>query len=164
MKRLMLLTLSAVLVASPAAAKHKAAAKPAAAPAAPAELKWGPAPPALPGGAELAVVKGDPMKKGPFTIHLKMPASYAVPPHWHPTDEKVTLVSGKLVYGMSDQLNRMTGTPLAEGASVTMKAKEHHWVMTADGAEVEVSAMGPFMITYVNPKDDPRPKEAPAAK
>jgi hypothetical protein len=165
MKRLMLLTLSAVLVASPAVAKHhKAAAKPATAAAAPAELKWGPAPPALPGGAQLAVVKGDPMKKGPFTIHLKMPASYAVPPHWHPTDEKVTLVSGKLVYGMSDQLNRMTGTPLAEGASVTMKAKEHHWVMTADGAEVEVSAMGPFMITYVNPKDDPRPKEAPAAK
>ena len=157
MKRLMLLTLSAVLVASPAVAKHhKAAAKPAAAAAAPAELKWGPAPPALPGGAQIAVVKGDPMKKGPFTIHLKMPANYAVPPHWHPTDEKVTLVSGKLVYGMSDQLNRTSATPLAEGASVTMKAKEHHWVMTADGAEVEVSAMGPFMITYVNPNDDPR--------
>lgn len=157
MKRLMLLTLSAVLVASPAVAKHhKAAAKPVAASSAPAELKWGPAPPALPAGAQIAVVKGDPMKKGPFTIHLKMPANYAVPPHWHPTDEKVTLVSGKLVYGMSDQLNRTSATPLAEGASVTMKAKEHHWVMTADGAEVEVSAMGPFMITYVNPNDDPR--------
>jgi hypothetical protein len=164
MHRLILVSAAAVLVASPAVAKHhKAAAKPAAA-AAPAELKWGPAPPALPGGAQIAVLKGDPMKKGPFTIHLKMPASYSVPPHWHPTDEKVTLVSGKLVYGMSDQLNRMTGTPLAEGASVTMKAKEHHWVMTADGAEVEVSAMGPFMITYVNPKDDPRPKAAPATK
>jgi hypothetical protein len=37
-----------------------------------------------------------------------------------------------------------------------MKAKEHHWVMTADGAEVEVSATGPFKITYVNPADDPR--------
>ena len=34
---------------------------------------------------------------------------------------------------------------------------------TGDGAEVEVSATGPFKITYVNPGDDPRgaakPKE-----
>src|SRR5690348_12733386 len=116
MKRLMLLTLSAVLVASPAVAKHhKAAAKPAAAAAAPAELKWGPAPPALPAGAEIAVVSGDPMKSGPFTIHLKMPANYAVPPHWHPSDEKVTLVSGKLAYGMSDRMERLSATPLAVG-------------------------------------------------
>ena len=160
MKRLILLTLSAaVLAASPALAKTKpAAAK------APAELKWMAGPPSLPGGVQMAVVSGDPSKKGSFTIHLKMPANYSVPPHWHPTDEKVTLVSGKLGYGMSDQLNRMSATPLAEGASVTMKAKEHHWVMTADGAEVEVTAMGPFMITYVNPKDDPRSKAAPATK
>ena len=97
MKRLMLLTLSAVLVASPGLAKHhKAAAKPAAAAKAPAELKWGPAPPALPGGAEIAVVKGDPMKAGPFTIHLKMPANYSVPPHWHPFDEKVTAQPGEI--------------------------------------------------------------------
>jgi hypothetical protein len=45
-----------------------------------------------------------------------------------------------------------------------MKAKEHHWVMTADGAEVEVSAVGPFKITYVNPADDPRGTAKPAAK
>ena len=164
MHKLILVSAAAVLVASPGIAKHKAAAKPAAAAAAPAELKWGPAPPALPGGAQLAVVKGDPMKKGPFTIHLKMPANYAVPPHWHPTDEKVTLVSGKLGYGMSDRVERLNAKALAQGESVTMKAKEHHWVMTADGAEVEVSAMGPFMITYVNPKDDPRPAAAPVKK
>ena len=150
MHKLILVSAAAVLVASPGMAKTKAAA------AAPAELKWGPAPPALPSGAQIAVVKGDPMKKGPFTIHLKMPANYAVPPHWHPTDEKVTLVSGKLGYGMSDQLNRSKAKALGQGESVTMKAKEHHWVMTADGAEVEVSAMGPFVITYVDPNADPR--------
>jgi hypothetical protein len=159
----MLLTLSAVLVASPGLAKHKAVAKPAAAKA-PAELKWGPAPPALPGGAEIAVVKGDPMKAGPFTIHLKMPANYAVPPHWHPVDEKVTLVSGKLAYGMSDRMERLNAKPLAPGETVTMKAKEHHWVMTADGAEVEVNATGRFVITYVDPNADPRKTAAAATK
>jgi hypothetical protein len=57
---------------------------------------------------------------------------------------------------MSDRMNRTAATGLGAGESVVMKAKEHHWVMTADGAEVEVSATGPFKITYVNPADDPR--------
>lgn len=123
----------------------------------PAELKWlGMAPPGLPAGADFAVVSGDPGKAGKFTIRIKMPSNYAVRPHWHPTDENLTLVSGKLAYGMSDRLNRTAAEGLAPGASVVMKAKMHHWVYTGDGAEVEVSAMGPFKITYVNAGDDPR--------
>ena len=154
MKRLMFLALSAALAASPGLAKHKAA--PAKAKAAPAELKWADVPPMLPPGAQMAVVSGDPTKAGKFVIQLKMPTNYAVPAHWHPTDEKVTLVSGKLSYGMSDRLDKAAAQPLAEGASVTMKAKMHHWVLTGDGATVQVEAMGPFQITYVDPSTDPR--------
>jgi len=121
------------------------------------------APPGLPAGADFAVLSGNPGKAGKFTIRIKMPSNYAVRPHWHPSDEKVTLVSGKLAYGMSDQLSRTGGEALTPGAAVVMKAKMHHWVYTGDGAEVEVSATGPFKITYVNPGDDPRgapkPKE-----
>jgi hypothetical protein len=32
------------------------------------------------------------------------------------------------------------------------------WVFTDLGATVQVSGMGPFQITYVDPKDDPRKK------
>jgi hypothetical protein len=149
MKHVMVIALSALAVASAAQAKPKPA-------AAPAELKWMDGAPGLPAGAQMAIVKGDPAKKGMFTIALRMPANYAVRPHWHPTDEHVTLVSGKLVYGMSDNLDRAGGEALAQGASVTMKAKQHHWVFTGDGAEIQVSAMGPFAITYVNAADDPR--------
>jgi len=145
MKRLMLLALPLLFVGSAVSAKGK-----------PAELKWMDAPPALPPGAQMAVVSGDPMKSGKFTIQLKMPSNYAVPAHWHPTDEKVTLVSGKLAYGMSDRLDKANAEALAEGASVVMKAKHNHWVFTGDGATVEVSAMGPFQITYVDPSSDPR--------
>jgi hypothetical protein len=151
MKHVMLIALSALAVASAVQAKPKPA-------AAPAELKWMDGAPGLPAGVQMAVVKGDPGKKGMFTIALKMPANYAVPPHWHPTDEHVTLVSGKLAYGMSDRIDRANAEALAPGASVTMKAKEHHWVFTGDGAEVQVNATGPFAITYVDPKDDPRKK------
>jgi len=155
--RILALALPLLLLAgAPAAAKHKATPAKAKAAVAQAELKWVDGAPGLPGGVQMAVVKGDPGKKGMFTIRLKMPANYAVRPHWHPTDEHVTLVSGKLIYGMSDELDRSGGQALAQGAGVTMKAKQHHWVFTGDGAEVEVSAIGPFAITYVNPADDPR--------
>ncbi|MFL6736845.1 MAG: cupin domain-containing protein [Sphingomonas sp.] len=128
----------------------------------PAELKWMNAPPALPPGVQMAVVSGDPTKSGRFVIQLKMPYNYAVPAHWHPTDEKVTLVSGKLAYGMSDRLDKGKAQALAQGSSVVMKAKHNHWVFTGDGATVEVTAIGPFQITYVDPSTDPR--GAPKAK
>lgn len=153
MKRLFLIGLAFVVAASPATPKAK-----------PAELKWmGMAPPGLPAGADFAVVSGDPGKAGKFTIRIKMPSNYAVRPHWHPSDEKVMLVSGKLAYGMSDQLNKANAQALAPGDSIVMKAKMNHWVFTGDGAEVEVSAAGPFKITYVSPGDDPRgaPKPKP---
>jgi len=166
MKRIFLLTAVALIAAPPAAAKtarhHHAVATKAKAAATPAELKWMDGPPGLPPGATFAVKKGNPEAKGSFTIGIRMPASYSVPPHWHPTDEHVTVVSGKLAYGMSDRVSRTAAQGLGAGGTVVMKAKEHHWVLTADGAEVEVSAMGPFKITYVNPGDDPRPK--PEAK
>jgi quercetin dioxygenase-like cupin family protein len=64
------------------------------APLQPAEMKWGPAPPVLPPGAQIAVLSGDPGGKGLVTLRLKLPPGYVIPPHWHPTDEHVTVISG----------------------------------------------------------------------
>jgi hypothetical protein len=146
MHKLMFLALPLLLAGSAAQAKAK-----------PADLKWGPAPDALPSGAEMAVVSGDPGKPGMFVVQLKMPADYAVPAHWHPTNETVKVLSGKLHYGMTDKLMVKAKT-LTVGHAVTMKAKMHHWVHAPAPATVQVSGMGPFQITYVDPKDDPRKK------
>ena len=147
MTRLMLLTLPLLLASAPAAAKTH-----------PAALKWGAAPPALPSGAEMAVVSGDPGKKGMFAVELKMPAGYAVPAHHHPTAETVKVLSGTLNYGMGDKLDKDKAKPLAAGKSVVMKAMMNPWVYANAPATIQVSGMGPFQITYVNPKDDPRTK------
>jgi quercetin dioxygenase-like cupin family protein len=120
-------------------------------------LKWMDTPPSLPSGAQMAVVSGDPGKKGMFTIELKMPADYAVPPHSHPTNEVVKVISGKLHYAMGDKLMAEPKT-LTAGQSVTMKARMHHWVHAPAPATIQVRGMGPFQITYVDPKDDPRKK------
>ena len=65
---------------------------------------------------------------------------------------------GTLSYGMGDTLDRVNAGSLAKGYHVTMQANMNHWVFNTDPVEIEVSGMGPFAITYVDPKDDPRTK------
>lgn len=121
----------------------------------PEEIKWGPAPPTLPLGAKLAVMAGDPASAGPVTLRLKMPAGYRIPAHWHPTDERVTVVSGSLGLGMGDKLDQKKSKVLKAGGYAIAAANMHHYAWTRTGAVVQVDMMGPFDITYVNPADDP---------
>ena len=120
------------------------------------DLKWGPAPTAFPAGAQMAVLSGDPGKPGVFVIRLKMPAGYKIPAHHHPTDEYVTVVSGDFSLGMGDKLDPAKSAKLTPGGFAKAGAKMNHFAYSTGGAVVQVSAEGPFAMTYVNPADDPR--------
>ena len=122
----------------------------------PSNLKWGPAPPSLPRGARLAVLSGDPGKEGMFTIRLRFPPGYAVPPHSHPSDELVTVISGQLRLGMGRTINRRSAATLVQGGYMMAPAKMNHYAFTGPGATVQITSHGPFQVTYVNPRDDPR--------
>jgi hypothetical protein len=157
--------------AQPAAAPPAAAA-PAPAPTAPAaehkvvapnDIKWGDVPPIFNKGAKMAVLLGDPSKDGMFIVRLKMPAGYKVMPHWHPTDENVTILSGGMAIGMGDKLDPKI-KPMPVGTFFSMPAKMHHFAVAAKESVVEVSGMGPFSLTYINPADDPSKAAAPPAK
>src|ERR1051325_2707472 len=79
------------------------------------EVKWGPAPPSLPPGAQLAVMSGDPASKGFVSLRAKLPAGYVIRPHFHPTDEHVTVLSGTLSVGMGDTLDAATAKHVGPG-------------------------------------------------
>jgi len=142
------------------AAKNAAAAKAAKAPdhvaLTPADIKWGEAPPMLPPGAKAAVLEGDPGKAGAFTIRLRMPGGYKIPPHWHPTVEHVTVISGTFNLGMGDKFDDTKGTALPAGSFGYMGVKMRHYAWATGETEVQVHGMGPFALHYVNPADDPR--------
>jgi quercetin dioxygenase-like cupin family protein len=125
----------------------------------PGDMKWGPAPPGLPAGAQMAVLDGDPSKPGvSFALRAKLPDGYRVPPHWHPTDEHVTVITGSLMLGMGDTLDENAMTTLAAGGFAKMPRRMRHFVVAKGATEIQVQGVGPFAITYVNPKDDPRTK------
>jgi quercetin dioxygenase-like cupin family protein len=122
----------------------------------PTEMRLTAGPPSLPPGARMIVLSGDPAAEGPFTVRVTFPEGYAIPPHWHPTDEHVTVISGTLNMGHGDTLDKTASTALPAGSFAVMHAESHHYAWTKRGAVVQVHAMGPFEITYINPADDPR--------
>ena len=120
-----------------------------------AETKWGEGPAFLPKGVQAAVLYGDPSKAGPFTLRLKAPAGGKIPRHWHPTDEQVTIIEGDFHLSMGEAGSAHDADFVA-GDYVNLPAKMQHEASTKNGAVVQVNAMGPFEINYVDPKDDPR--------
>ena len=125
------------------------------------EVKWGAPPPVLPPGATFAVIAGDPASSGLVTVRIEMPAGYTIPPHYHPTDEHVTVLKGSLSLGMGDVIDKTHALTLSTGGYGIAMANMHHYAYTTTGATIQVHLQGPFAITYVNPADDPSKKRAP---
>lgn len=159
--------LPAMVLAQTAATPKKTTAKaagPAVVVVTPDKLQWGPAPAVFPPGAQMAVLAGDPGKAGPFTVRLKAPDGYRVMPHWHPTAENVTVLSGEFRVGMGDKFDETSLTTLPAQSLAVMPPHHNHYAMAKGETVVQVSAMGPFKLTYVNPADDPSKGSATPAK
>jgi len=105
--------------------------------------------------ASFAVVSGDPGKAGEFVVRLKMPAGYKIMPHWHPTAEHVTVISGSFALGMGEKFDAKAMTTLPAGGYALLPAEMRHYAMAKTAAVVQVHGMGPFALTYVSPADDP---------
>jgi hypothetical protein len=124
----------------------------------PDSIQWGPAPGGLPAGAKVAVLSGDPTKTGLYALRVKMPDGYKVPPHWHPTDENVTVLHGTLMVGKGDKFSAASSEALSAGSFMRMPKEMRHFAWAKGETVIQVHGIGPFEINYVNAADDPRKK------
>lgn len=122
------------------------------------DVKWGASPPSLPKGAEVAVLFGDPAKEGPFVMRLKFPKGYQVAPHTHPKTEMVVVLSGTIRFGMGSIADVTKAHVLTAGGLFAMPPGMQHFVSVDEETVVQLNGIGPWGVTYVNPKDDPRQK------
>ena len=122
----------------------------------PAGVKFGPSPPALPPGAQIAVISGDPGANGPYVVRAMLPAGYTIPPHTHPTDENVTVLTGTFHIAMGDKLDKAKGDAIGPGGFFRAEQGMQHYGWTTSPTVIQIHGMGPFAINYVNPADDPR--------
>jgi anti-sigma factor ChrR (cupin superfamily) len=123
----------------------------------PDQINWQKAPASLPSGAEAIVLEGDPAAPGLFTMRLKAPAGYRIPPHTHPRVERVTVIRGTFRLGMGREFDEQRLEDLPAGSFFTMPPGMVHFAAVGDdGAEIQLNGIGPWEINYINPQDDPR--------
>jgi quercetin dioxygenase-like cupin family protein len=67
------------------------------------DIQWRPCPPNLPSGCEIAILEGNPQSPDLFTVRFRLSEEFFMPPHSHPKDERVTVLSGKMAvaFGMN---------------------------------------------------------------
>jgi len=121
-----------------------------------AEVSWAKGPASLPPGAEIKVLEGDPAKEGQFTMRLRFPDGYKIPPHWHPKVEHVTVLSGTFLIGMGERFAETNMKAMNAGAFGFWPAGMKHFVSVKGATVVQFHGVGPWGINYVNPSDDPR--------
>ena len=126
----------------------------------PNDVKWSAAPPSLPKGAQGAVIFGDPTKDGLFAMRLKFPKGYKVAPHSHPKPEVVTKISGTLKLGTGESGDPSKAQALPAGAIFAFTPGMIHYASTDEEAVIQLNSIGPWGLSYVNPKDDPRTASA----
>ncbi|MEO9629423.1 MAG: cupin domain-containing protein [Sulfitobacter sp.] len=122
----------------------------------PGEAEFQQGPPSLPEGAQIAVLYGNPSEEGPFALRLKFPAGYTVPPHTHPKDEIVTVISGKLGLTAGDMLDQSAAPLLAPGSLVVLPSGMAHFAWVEEETVIQLNSIGPLEITYLRDGDDPR--------
>jgi hypothetical protein len=125
----------------------------------PETIPWGPPPPFLAPGAQLAVIEGNPAAAtGDYTVRLKMPDGYRIAPHWHPQRENVTVISGTFKVGMGDSFDKDKMGSFPAGSFAYLDPDMHHYAMASGEVIVQVHGSAPLQINYVNPADDPSKK------
>ena len=122
----------------------------------PTTIEWKAGPAALPPGAKMAVLEGDPTKEGPFVVRFQFPDGYHVAPHTHPKTERVTVISGALYLATGEALDRNSAKKLPAGSFGYWPAGMKHTAWAEGDTVIQLHGVGPWQINYVNPADDPR--------
>jgi quercetin dioxygenase-like cupin family protein len=122
----------------------------------PSQIKWADGPASLPAGAQMAVLEGDPAKEGFFTMRVRLPDGYRIPPHTHPKVEHVTVISGTFNFGMGEKFDQSATQSMPAGTFGFWPAGMKHFAWARGETVVQLHGIGPWSIEYLDPADDPR--------
>src|SRR5262245_52276846 len=106
----------------------------------PDTLQWTSGPP----GSEFAVLSGNPAQEGaPFVLRIKLRAGAKVPPHWHPIDEHVTVMSGIFHLGTGEKFDQTAAQALPVGSYLMMPREMRHFAWAEGETIIQLHGIGP---------------------
>lgn len=113
-------------------------------------------------GCDMAPVAGDPSAAGGnFVIRIRCADGAKIPPHWHPTEENVTVLKGAFLVGMGETFDQAKLQTMNPGNFVSVPKEMRHFAMAKGETIVQVHGAGPFQVNWVNPKEV-EPPSAPS--
>jgi hypothetical protein len=122
----------------------------------PEDVEWQEGPGSFEPGSEFAVLEGDPGEPGYFNMRIRMPDGFHIAPHWHPNVERVTVISGTFRLGHGEEADFDAAQPLEAGSYFSLPPEMSHYAFTEGETVIQLASIGPWIIEYINPEDDPR--------
>ena len=116
-----------------------------------AAVVWNDGPPSMPKGAKMAVLEGDPKKEGMFTIRIDLPAGSKIAPHWHPREERVTVLEGEVRIVLGETTDAPS-TTISSGGFYVNGPKVPHSVSFPQKSVIQITGLGPWELHFLDEK------------
>jgi quercetin dioxygenase-like cupin family protein len=121
----------------------------------PEAVLWSDGPPTLPTGSTMAVLEGNPRAEGMFTLRVRVPAGSAIPPHWHPRQERVTILSGAVDLGFGTVAKKDSVTRYRAGSFYVNPPRVVHYLFFPEATEMQMTGVGPWELLTTDPNAPP---------
>jgi quercetin dioxygenase-like cupin family protein len=77
----------------------------------------------------MAVLEVDPKRDMLFTVRFRTGRQFEMKPHWHPRNERVTILEGKVGVGFGSKVDRENLTWFGPGDYYVNPSGAHHFVL-----------------------------------
>jgi quercetin dioxygenase-like cupin family protein len=121
----------------------------------PEAMVWTDGPSTLPPGSKMAVIEGSPKADGMFTMRVRIPAGSAIPPHWHPRQERVTILSGAVDLGFGSVANAGKTTRYRAGSFYVNPPRVMHFLFFPEATEMQMTGVGPWELQTSDISEQP---------
>lgn len=114
------------------------------------DIEWVACPPTVPAGCEMAVLEGDPKKEMLFTVRFRIGPRFELKPHWHPRNERVTILEGRVGVGFGDEVDRSGVAWFGPGDYYVNAKDAHHFVLSDEPSVLQITGIGPWKVHFVD--------------
>jgi hypothetical protein len=112
-------------------------------------IKWG-NPKTLPVGAHDYVLHGNPETKSIYTVRLKLPANYKIPPYFQSATSYTTVISGSYHIGMGSKFDETKGKLISKGGFIIIPEKITVYAWTTEPTIIQINGEGPLKVTTLD--------------
>ena len=101
----------------------------------------------------MVVLEGDPKAEMLFTVRFRTGSEFEMKPHWHPRNERVTILEGKVGVGFGDEIDRENVTWFGPNDYYVNAHSAHHFVLADGPAVLQITGIGPWQANFLETDD-----------